>query len=92
MRYRDPMNTNVPKKTLLQAVNTSDKPSKEEAMEAVRTLIRWAGDNPEREGLKDTQNESLMHTANGFEDTTWTLNLSSLEYLKTYQAMMTWYF
>jgi len=23
-------------------------------MEAVRTLIRWAGDNPEREGLKDT--------------------------------------
>jgi GTP cyclohydrolase I len=54
MRYRDPMNTNVPKKTVLQAVNTSDKPSKEEAMEAVRTLIRWAGDNPEREGLKDT--------------------------------------
>ena len=54
MRYRDPMNTNVPKKTVLQEVNTSDKPSKEEAMEAVRTLIRWAGDNPEREGLKDT--------------------------------------
>jgi GTP cyclohydrolase I len=54
MRYRDPMNTNVPKKTVLQAVITSDKPSKEEAMEAVRTLIRWAGDNPEREGLKDT--------------------------------------
>jgi len=48
------MNTNVPKKTVLLAVNTSDKPSKEEAMEAVRTLIRWAGDNPEREGLKDT--------------------------------------
>ena len=54
MRYRDPMNTNVPKKTVLQAVNSFDKPSKEEAMEAVRTLIRWAGDNPEREGLKDT--------------------------------------
>ena len=54
MRYRGQMNTKVPKKTLLQAVSTSDKPSKEEAMEAVRTLIRWAGDNPEREGLKDT--------------------------------------
>lgn len=54
MRYRGQMNTNLPKKTLLQAVSTSDKPSKEEAMEAVRTLIRWAGDNPEREGLKDT--------------------------------------
>lgn len=23
-------------------------------MEAVRTLIAWAGDNPEREGLRDT--------------------------------------
>lgn len=30
------------------------KPTREEAEEAVRTLIRWAGDNPEREGLKDT--------------------------------------
>ncbi|MBV9968990.1 MAG: GTP cyclohydrolase I FolE [Xanthobacteraceae bacterium] len=26
----------------------------EEAEEAVRTLIRWAGDDPDREGLKDT--------------------------------------
>lgn len=30
------------------------RPSPEEAKEAVRTLIRWAGDNPEREGLLDT--------------------------------------
>ena len=29
-------------------------PSREEAEEAVRTLIRWAGDNPNREGLIDT--------------------------------------
>jgi len=27
-----------------------------EAEEAIRTLIRWAGDNPEREGLVDTPN------------------------------------
>ncbi len=26
------------------------RPSREEALEAVRTLIRWAGDDPEREG------------------------------------------
>ena len=31
-----------------------NRPSREEAMEAVRTLIAWAGDDPEREGLKDT--------------------------------------
>ncbi|EHD13412.1 GTP cyclohydrolase I [Commensalibacter intestini A911] len=29
-------------------------PSREDAEEAIRTLIRWAGDNPEREGLLDT--------------------------------------
>ncbi len=34
--------------------NTIKKPSKEEAMAAVETLIRWAGDNPEREGLQET--------------------------------------
>ena len=30
------------------------KPSREDAMEAVRTLIAWAGDDPRREGLIDT--------------------------------------
>jgi GTP cyclohydrolase I len=32
----------------------SDRPSPEEAEQAVRTLIRWAGDDPAREGLLDT--------------------------------------
>ena len=31
-----------------------DRPSREEAEAAVRTLIRWAGDDPQREGLRDT--------------------------------------
>ncbi len=30
------------------------RPSREAAMEAVRTLIAWAGDDPRREGLLDT--------------------------------------
>lgn len=30
------------------------RPSREEAENAVRTLIRWAGDDPQREGLLDT--------------------------------------
>ena len=30
------------------------RPTRQEAEEAVRTLIRWAGDNPEREGLLGT--------------------------------------
>ena len=32
----------------------SAQPSREEAEEAVRTLIAYAGDDPEREGLRDT--------------------------------------
>jgi GTP cyclohydrolase I len=43
----------------LSAVPMTDKivvkrPSREEAEAAVRTLIRWAGDDPSREGLLDT--------------------------------------
>ena len=30
------------------------RPSREEAEAAVRTLLRWAGDDPSREGLRDT--------------------------------------
>ncbi len=30
------------------------RPSRDEAEEAVRTLLRWAGDDPRREGLRDT--------------------------------------
>ena len=32
----------------------SNKPTKEEALKAVRTLISWAGDDPDREGLIET--------------------------------------
>ena len=32
----------------------SVRPSRVQAEEAVKTLIKWAGDDPSREGLKDT--------------------------------------
>ena len=32
----------------------ANRPTRDEALEAVRTLIAWAGDNPDREGLVDT--------------------------------------
>ena len=34
--------------------NASLRPSREEAEEAIRTLLRWAGDDPAREGLRET--------------------------------------
>jgi GTP cyclohydrolase IA len=37
-----------------KAAHSVAQPSQADAEDAVRTLIRWAGDNPEREGLLDT--------------------------------------
>lgn len=48
------MKNETPKKTVLKAVTPAQRPSEEAAMEAVRTLIAWAGDDPAREGLIDT--------------------------------------
>lgn len=36
------------------AISAAAKPTRDEAEEAVRTLLRWAGDDPTREGLIDT--------------------------------------
>ena len=42
-----------------QDAGTARRPSRPEAEAAVRTLIRWAGDDPRREGLKDTPDRVL---------------------------------
>lgn len=41
-------------KDKLDPSNAVQRPTQEEAMAAVRTLIAWAGDDPRREGLIDT--------------------------------------
>ena len=42
------------KAQILKPGTDSIRPSRDEAEEAVRTLIAWAGDDPKREGLLDT--------------------------------------
>ena len=44
-----------------------DRPSPEAAEEAVRTLIRWAGEDPSREGLADTPARVVRAYAEWFE-------------------------
>lgn len=39
-----------------EAAAPASRPSREEAEDAVRTLLRWTGDDPGREGLRDTPN------------------------------------
>lgn len=40
--------------SIVEDANSDDRPSRDEAEAAVRTLLRWAGDDPDREGLRDT--------------------------------------
>lgn len=40
--------------TEVEGATEMERPSRAEAEEAVRTLLRWAGDDPDREGLLDT--------------------------------------
>ena len=42
------------KKNNDNVIRFNPNPSREEAMRAVKTLIAWAGDNPDREGLIET--------------------------------------
>ena len=46
------------------AAPRQDRPSRDEAEKAVHTLLRWAGDDPSREGLADTP----ARVARAFED------------------------
>jgi GTP cyclohydrolase I len=55
-----------------------DRPSREEAETAIRTLLKWAGDDPEREGLRDTP----ARVARAFEDWFSGYNVDPEDYLR----------
>ena len=38
----------------VRQLQSAERPTEQEAEEAVRVLLRWAGDDPEREGLRET--------------------------------------
>jgi GTP cyclohydrolase I len=48
-------------------LHPAQKPSRETALEAVRTLIAWAGDDPRREGLIDTPERVISAFGEWFE-------------------------
>ncbi len=54
------------------------KPTREQAEEAVRTLLRWAGDDPDREGLLDTPGRVVRAYDEWFQG----YDVDPLEYLK----------
>ena len=48
------MSSTPVKPVLVADTDLSRRPSRDEALKAVRTLLAWAGDNPDRPGLIDT--------------------------------------
>ena len=52
MKNNTPQKPNM--KPVLKPVTAVKRPTEEQARDAVRTLLAWAGDDPNREGLKDT--------------------------------------
>ena len=48
------MNIVTPARVAEETATSTGRPTRAEAEEAVRTLLRWAGDDPTREGLVDT--------------------------------------
>ena len=60
--------SSTPAKPVLVGDNDeSRRPSREEALKAVRTLLAWAGDNPDRPGLIDTPKRVVDAYAEWFE-------------------------
>ncbi len=53
--------------SLKNKIINKTQPSQEEAMDAVKTLIAWAGDNPEREGLLETPKRVIKAYKEFFE-------------------------
>ena len=51
----------------IQSVQTLQRPSRDEALRAVETLIRWAGDDPTREGLAGTPERVVKASQEFFE-------------------------
>ncbi len=61
-----------------KSMNLAPAPDRTEAEEAVRTLLRWAGDDPSREGLVDTPER----VARAFEEFFAGYHVDPVEYLE----------
>ncbi len=70
---------------------SSKKPSKEKAMDAVKTLIEWAGDDPSREGLIETPKRvvnAYMQFFEGYEQDPEEILRKTFEEVEGYDEMV----
>jgi GTP cyclohydrolase I len=57
----------VTTKQKIQSLQQAERPTREEALRAVETLIRWSGDDPSREGLRGTPERVIKAYEEFFE-------------------------
>src|SRR3546814_9662907 len=62
----------------LETPHKTERPSREEAEAAVRTLLRWTGDDPARDGLLDTPGRVVRAWEDWFRSEEHTSELQSL--------------
>ena len=70
---------------------SQDRPSRKQAEEAIRTMIRWAGDDPTREGLKDTPKrvvDSYQEFFEGYETNPEDILKRTFEEVEGYDEMI----
>ena len=73
------------------AIPTDARPSREAAEEAVRLLIRWAGDDPAREGLRGTPDRvtrAYQEIFSGYDENPVEYLKSTFEEIEKYDEMV----
>ena len=69
-----------------------EKVSKDEAEKAIKVVLKYIGENPNREGLVETPKESLKHSMNILVVIAKILKNTYLKLLEMLKDMMTWLF
>jgi GTP cyclohydrolase I len=80
----------MPNPTLV-TIPKEERPSQQEAEEAVRTLIAWAGDNNQREGLLDTPKrvaKAFREWFSGYDEDPQTVLAKTFEEVEDYDEMV----
>ena len=78
------------KKNFAKKAIPISRPSPEEAMEAVKTLLAFAGDDPSREGLVETPKRVIKAYGEFLLATMKILKKSYLKLLNKLKVMMKW--
>lgn len=71
---------------------TNRRPSREQAMEAVRTLLAYVGDNPSREGLRETPDRVIRvydEFFGGYQQSSWDVLKTTFSENGHYNEMIT---